>query len=436
MKGTGDRITRSVTKAQNLEEPRRAIPKENPDNPRMKFDGVVMERQRKSQKDLSQPPMTRNNNVGQNEVMKNVGEVEPLTNVEENSNSRPTESRPFDKVLPLEVRPIPRNTPKNAPPHMKHVRFEEENGPAYRIRNELFQPGLEEDLADKILKSEVTLTAAQVIQLSTKVQNAVLRKNKNKRVPVQKLKAFLVEIPDEDDPTNLRGIPVPSDDKKPAQWIDIDDLAPIVEHFEVLLQDEGNLKAGSIVQRDIVDMFKQDLPDDDPRKNITIVARSSEGLRVLYPCIGETQQKAESIGDPGSQIVSMDKMVAVGLGVSWDPTTVIHMESAHGHVQPTEGLARNVPFRFREITVYLQVHIINKAPYQVLLGRPFDALTESLVKNFANGEQEITIVCPNTGKKCTMPTYPRGKPYELKYPMVEALKQPEQPESNDQKENF
>ena len=99
----------------------------------------------------------------------------------------------------------------------------------------------------------------------------------------------------------------------------------------------------------------------------------------------------------------MDKMVATGLGITWDPTTVIHMESAHGQVQPTEGLARNVPFRFGEITVYLQVHIINKAPYQVLLGRPFDAFTESLVKNFANGEQEITIICPNTGKKCTMP---------------------------------
>ena len=73
------------------------------------------------------------------------------------------------------------------------------------------------------------------------------------------------------------------------------------------------------------------------------------------------------------------------------------------------GLARNVPFRFGEITVYLQLHVQNHAPYHVLLGRPFDVLTEMEIKTFGNGDQELTITDPNSGHRRTMSTYPRGQ---------------------------
>ena len=74
------------------------------------------------------------------------------------------------------------------------------------------------------------------------------------------------------------------------------------------------------------------------------------------------------------------------------------------------GLAKNVPFALGPVTVYLQVHIIRDPAYQVLLGRPFDTLTESNVQNFVDGMQTITITDPNSGKRCTIPTYERGKP--------------------------
>jgi hypothetical protein len=48
--------------------------------------------------------------------------------------------------------------------------------------------------------------------------------------------------------------------------------------------------------------------------------------------------------------------------------------------EQTLELARNVLFIFGYITVYLQVHVMNNAAYKVLLGRPFDTITESLVK--------------------------------------------------------
>ncbi|KAJ7101247.1 hypothetical protein B0H15DRAFT_769685 [Mycena belliarum] len=56
------------------------------------------------------------------------------------------------------------------------------------------------------------------------------------------------------------------------------------------------------------------------------------------------------------------------------------------------------------------VHVVRSPAYDILLGRPFDVLTESVVRNFSNENQTITICDPNTGKVATVPTVPRGPP--------------------------
>ncbi|THU79979.1 hypothetical protein K435DRAFT_696654 [Dendrothele bispora CBS 962.96] len=163
--------------------------------------------------------------------------------------------------------------------------------------------------------------------------------------------------------------------------------------FEVLLQDEGDLKAGSVVHRDITEQFRSDLESGDMEK-IIIVASQTEGLRSVFLKINGKPEEIEVVLDSGSQIVSMSSSVASSLNLHWDPTRVIHMQSANGQLQPTKGLIRNIPFEFGGLTIYLQCHVIEKPPYQVLLGRPFDTLTESTIKNFPDGEQEVTITCP------------------------------------------
>ena len=85
------------------------------------------------------------------------------------------------------------------------------------------------------------------------------------------------------------------------------------------------------------------------------------------------------------------------------------MEDVHGGLASTLGLAKNVPFKFGDITVYLQCHVQNKAPFEVLLGRPFDVLTESEVRTFGNGDTEITIKDPNSTKRVTFPRGHRAK---------------------------
>ena len=104
----------------------------------------------------------------------------------------------------------------------------------------------------------------------------------------------------------------------------------------------------------------------------------------------------------------MSLNAAKQLGIVWDPSIRIYMESANKTMEESVGLAKNVQFRWGTLTVYLQVHIIRNPAYQVLLGRPFDLLTKSQIDNSGDGSQIVTITDPNSGQKCAIPTLDRG----------------------------
>ena len=106
----------------------------------------------------------------------------------------------------------------------------------------------------------------------------------------------------------------------------------------------------------------------------------------------------------------MSLTVAQELGLTWDPDIIIQLQSANKTIDQSLGLVKNVPFRFGDIIIYLQVYIINDPAYQVLLGRLFDVITESNIQNRSDGSQTITLRDPNTGARSTVPTFEHGKP--------------------------
>ena len=67
-------------------------------------------------------------------------------------------------------------------------------------------------------------------------------------------------------------------------------------------------------------------------------------------------------------------------------------------------------FRFNDITLLIQCHVVQSPAYDILMGRPFDVLMSSVVRNYDNAEQTITITDPNLGKVYTIPTIERGPP--------------------------
>ena len=74
------------------------------------------------------------------------------------------------------------------------------------------------------------------------------------------------------------------------------------------------------------------------------------------------------------------------------------MQSANHEVDETLGLTRNVPILIGDITLYVQFHIVWNPAYNVLLGRPFNILVESIVQNYSNKDQMIMIHDLNSGR--------------------------------------
>jgi len=159
--------------------------------------------------------------------------------------------------------------------------------------------------------------------------------------------------------------------------LDVRDLS--VTSYTVLCEATQGLPKGSVLASDTVLQYLNSLPTNENPKLIFIV-QESYALRTVFPLINGKAPE-ESILDRGSQFVSMLKASAEELGLTWDPWILIHMQSANGQFEKSLGLAKNVPFKFGAIMVYLQVHVINNPAYKVLLRRPFDTVNCSTYVN-------------------------------------------------------
>jgi hypothetical protein len=79
------------------------------------------------------------------------------------------------------------------------------------------------------------------------------------------------------------------------------------------------------------------------------------------------------------------------------------MEAADLTITEMHGHLQNVRFTFDDINIYLQVQVMPNVPYDILLGHPFYALTECIMKDFAKGDQQLTVTDPNTQQCITIP---------------------------------
>ena len=175
--------------------------------------------------------------------------------------------------------------------------------------------------------------------------------------------------------------------------------------YMVMTDVSDEIPEGHMVAYDPVIQYLLENKEVEPSD--LIVAKRSEPLRAIYATVNRVGQE-ECLLDDGSMIVSMAREAAVQLGLNWDPSIRINMESASNHVEKTLGLAKNVRFAVGGLNLYLQVHILENPPYKVLLGRPFGSLTCSTVKNKSDGSSDIILTDPNTKVVATVPTYERG----------------------------
>jgi hypothetical protein len=265
--------------------------------------------------------------------------------------------------------------------------------PGFKNRAPLQLDERAKDLVQDALKNTICITTEDLLNVSEPMRQELKKLLMKKRLE-KKSVAFAAEVDSNDDTSEAMGMI--SAERLPGAT------------YEILAADTNGMSKGSVVVSDPVMQYLNALAPGEKPKTV-VVAAESHALRTVYPLINGVGE-VESLLDPGSQIVSMSRAVATALQVTWDPDIVVHMESANKSLEKTLGLAKNVPFVFGPITVYLQVHVIEKVAYKVLLGRPFDTITESEVKNSKDGSQSLTLTDLNTGERCVMHTHERGKP--------------------------
>jgi hypothetical protein len=265
--------------------------------------------------------------------------------------------------------------------------------PGFKNRAPLQLDERAKDLVQDALKNTICITTEDLLNVSEPMRQE-LKKLLIKKRSEKKSVTLAAEVDSLEDPSS-KNVELMSADRLPEAT------------FEVLAQDTNGMAKGSVIVHDPVMQYLNALAPGEKPKAV-VVAAESLALRTVYPLINGVGE-VESLLDPGSQIVSMSREVAAALQVTWDPDIVVHMESANKSLERTLGLAKNVPFVFGPITVYLQVHVIEKVAYKVLLGRPFDTITESVVKNSKDGSQSLTLTDLNTGERCVMHTHERGK---------------------------
>jgi hypothetical protein len=276
--------------------------------------------------------------------------------------------------------------------------------PGFKNRAPLQMDERAKDLVQDALKNTICITTEDLLNVSEPMRQE-LRKLLMKKRLEKKSVTYAMEADSIDDTAF---------DKE--EMINVEKLPDAT--YDILEADTKGMAKGSVVVNDPVVQYISTLAPGQKPKNV-IVASESDALRSVYPKINGVD-KVESLLDPGSQIVSMSRQTAAALQIVWDPDITVFMESANKTLAKTLGLARNVPFDFGPITVYLQVHVIENAAYRVLLGRPFDTITESEVRNSRDGSQSLKLTDLNTGQRCVMQTFERGKtPMQMLRPVVE-----------------
>ena len=181
-------------------------------------------------------------------------------------------------------------------------------------------------------------------------------------------------------------------------------LSPDVRKQMKELTTTKKVRAAAFIPTDIVSNFNYTLDTCNCHGGL-VVAKESHALRSIVPIVDGTTA-IECILDSGCQIVGMS------LGSTLNPKNTVLMQSANGTVDRSLGIVQDLSFHFGSLELKLQVHVIDEPAYDILLGCPFDVLTESTVRNYKNEDQTITITDPNDPSRvATMQTRPRGPPW-------------------------
>ena len=156
-------------------------------------------------------------------------------------------------------------------------------------------------------------------------------------------------------------------------------------------------------------LFEQSAPLSDldlEKYEYSPSAAPSLPLRVIFPVFAPGVEP-ECILDGGAQIVVMRKDIWEKLRAPITASKFMTIESASSGKTTSLGLVEDHPVRIGPITVFLQIQVVDSAPFEVLLGRPFFDITSCREISHQGGNHEIHLKDPKSGEDYVFPTRPR-----------------------------
>jgi len=204
--------------------------------------------------------------------------------------------------------------------------------PAYQTLPPIYDGKIAADVYDRAMAASVTLTQRELLSLSPEVRSQVREATSAKRTTNKE--------------GNAKEIHTYADDQNLAAALD--DIEPGEAQYRLptatfinSIHQTRTPPPGSIIIPDPYETYLKTLPIGAIPDRL-VVAKESSALRSIFPLV-DHQRHVEAILDPGSQIIAMAEEICFDLGLAYDPSVVLNMQSANGEVDQSLGLARNVP---------------------------------------------------------------------------------------------
>jgi hypothetical protein len=213
--------------------------------------------------------------------------------------------------------------------------------PAYRTLPPIYDEKIAANVYDHAMGAPVTLTQCELLSLSPEVRSQVREATSAKRTQPKEGNAKEIHTYAED---NLLAYAFDDIEQGDSQ------CHITTSTFVNVIHQPKTPPPGSIVIPDLYELYVNSLPQGAVPDRL-VVAKESSALRAIHPLV-DHQRHVEAILDPGSQIIPMAEDVCFDLGLAYDPTIVLNMQSANGEVDQSLGLACNVPIQIGDMTLY------------------------------------------------------------------------------------
>lgn len=123
-------------------------------------------------------------------------------------------------------------------------------------------------------------------------------------------------------------------------------------------------------------------------------------IKVKLDNIGPLQ----AILDSGSSVIAIPRRVSNALQRPYRSDRLVKMTTADGNNHWTLGFVPEAILSIGSVKLSVPLQIVDNGDFDILLGRPFFALTQCVTRDRLDGSQTITIMDPETHDEYTIPT--------------------------------